>query len=491
MSVSWYAALDAGSSSLKCLVLDAARPGAPWVLDQAPVTVRRPAPGLAELDPQAVWAAAQVLLRHLARAASSAGARVISIGLTGQISGLLPMAADGSMTGPCMTWEDQRCAAEASDFAATFGARHPGPLGVALPTSTCWPAPKLKWLARHAPATLAQAWRVLQLQDYLFFQLTGQAWSSPVTFIGLADVRQGTVQPEVQDWCQAPAHLWPTWQPAQATLPMAHAVARDLGWPAELAPCLGIGTGDMMAGFLGCGLQPGDAVLLAGTTEIMGRTADPATPDAGPAGVARLPYAPTLDLVYGSTTHGGASLHWLQRLLGIADLTPLLAEAASLPPGAEGLLFIPHLAGARAPMWDPLATGALLGLRASHGPAHFLRAILEGCAYNKAHILTACAAAAGPPARRVVIAGGGARIPLWNQLRAAILGLPLLVLPCVETSALGALFLAAASQAPDLRARYLASHDTTLLLPDPAMQAAYAPLADRFRAASDWYQARP
>ncbi|MCX5661325.1 MAG: FGGY-family carbohydrate kinase [Planctomycetota bacterium] len=466
-SSSLFAAIDAGTSQVKCVALAGdADMAALRLVGSEPAEVSRPDPGsgAAEYDASAILAAAKRLLAQLARDAKAQGRRVRTIGLTGQVGGVLVVDRDGQPIAPSLTWEDQRGRREAEDFAKTFGRGNAGPLGTVLPPGVAWLGPRLRWLAAERPATIARAWKVLQLKDYLFLHLTGSAWSEAVSLIGLADVRGRRVHPDVLAWLgigvdvhvDKARGLMPELREATATLPMKPDVAAALGFDPVDPPLVGIGTADMLAGFIGCGVGADEAVLLAGTAEVIGRTVPAASGDiagATPTGVVRLPLRDGLDIVYGSTTHGGSSLLWLQRLLGPIDVNELAAEARKVAPGVSGLLFIPHLSGTRSPHWDATATGSLRGLRAEHGRPEIFRAVLEGCAYATRQVLDAAAPAHAGVISAVRLAGGTARIELWNEIRAAVLGLELRVLPVVEASALGALLLAGAAVAPELASR--------------------------------------
>lgn len=120
----------------------------------------------------------------------------------------------------------------------------------------------------------------------------------------------------------------------------------------------------------------------------------------------------------------------------------LAADAERVPPGAEGLVFLPCLQGAMAPEWNGAARGVFYGLTLAHTRAHMTRAILEGSAFALRDILEAMKAA-GLDVRRLTIVGGGAKGPLWRQIKADVTGLPVRVPVSVETTATGAAILAA------------------------------------------------
>jgi xylulokinase len=130
----------------------------------------------------------------------------------------------------------------------------------------------------------------------------------------------------------------------------------------------------------------------------------------------------------------------------------VVRAAAGVAPGAEGVVFLPHLQGERAPLWDADARGVLVGLRADHGPAPVGRAVLEGVACSARHLLEAIEAAAGAPVPALRASGGAARSDVWCQIKADVLGRPLHRLRVIDSGALGAALLAGvgAGLLPDL-----------------------------------------
>jgi len=117
-------------------------------------------------------------------------------------------------------------------------------------------------------------------------------------------------------------------------------------------------------------------------------------------------------------------------------------EAASVPAGSDGLVFLPYLNGERAPIWDPDAKGAFIGITSDHSRQHFTRAVYESVGFAIRHTLEISEAVAGFIAKDFVICGGGSRSQFWNQVKADILQRT--VAPTVETQTgcLGAAILA-------------------------------------------------
>jgi len=120
----------------------------------------------------------------------------------------------------------------------------------------------------------------------------------------------------------------------------------------------------------------------------------------------------------------------------------LLAPAAAIPPGSDGLLFLPYLTGERTPHPDPLARGAFVGLTVRHTQAHLTRAVLEGVAFGLRDSFELMKSAGLSAIRQVRVSGGGARSPLWRQILADVLGSELVTVNTTEGAAYGAALLA-------------------------------------------------
>jgi xylulokinase len=157
------------------------------------------------------------------------------------------------------------------------------------------------------------------------------------------------------------------------------------------------------------------------------------------------------------------SLQWYRDTLAPdTSFDALLQPAAEIPPGSDGLLFLPYLTGERTPHPDPLARGAFIGLTARHSQAHMTRAVLEGVAYGLKDAFTLIARAGLPDEIEVRVSGGGAKSPLWRQILADILGAPLVSTSTTEGAAYGAALLASvgAGVFPDVQSACEQTIDT-------------------------------
>jgi xylulokinase len=377
----------------------------------------------AEQDPAEWWAAFVAATR---RACSAAGAvEAAAICVVGQGPTLVAVDARGDPTHPAVTWMDGRPAAEAAPLEAATGLTGWG-LGI---------LPAARWLERHAVASSARTRWYLNAWEWSALRLTGEA----ATTRSLGQVLPG------------PARVAVAGLEVERLPPVVEAGSIVGRLTAEAAGALGLATGlpvvagmvDSFASFHGAGLlDAGDAVDTGGTSGGLAVYWDRAV-DVPDSWVARAPL-PERWIVGGAMTATGKALDWLAGSVMGGRVTPesLLAEAADVAPGADGLVFLPYLAGERSPIWDPGARGAFVGLTLGHGRAHFARAVLEAAALALRHV-AAPILAAGLRIDELVVTGGTARGDTWNRIKADVLGVTVAVPVVRETAVLGAAILGA------------------------------------------------
>lgn len=184
----------------------------------------------------------------------------------------------------------------------------------------------------------------------------------------------------------------------------------------------------------------------------------------------------------GATLASGRALRWLREEVLQAAIAEPDAITASVPPGSEGLVFLPYLNGERTPHMDPNASGVFLGLKAHHGPAELTRAVLEGSVFALYDAFQVLRELGGAP-DHIVLAGGGARSRVWTQIVADTFELPVDPLEESEGSAMGAAIVAgAAVDWFDLAAGARQSaRFGKRIEPDPQASAVYRELLPVFR----------
>ena len=230
-----------------------------------------------------------------------------------------------------------------------------------------------------------------------------------------------------------------------------------------------LGMMDAWASLIGLGvLRNGQAMYLSGTSEVIGLISSTLNPEPG---VITFPRWVGITFHAGPTQAGGASLDWLARLLG-REAAILAAGAAAILPASP--LFLPHLQGERAPLWDAALRGTFAGLTAATGPAELTASVLEGVAFSARLALEALQRCGGLVPEQISTGGGGAASDRWNQIRADVLNRPLVRVAGGDPGALGAAILAGVGcgAMADLAqaAERLVQTDRTYL-PDPARAA--------------------
>lgn len=421
-------ACDVGTSSLKLAAFLA--DGTMLAAAHRPYPTAAPRPGWTEQDPDDWLGAFVAAVAELA--AAGLVARAAGIAFTGQMSAVVLTAGDGTAVRPAMIWSDTRAGGEAAAIAAEVGRDAHIDLTGNPPEAT-YPAAKLRWLAEHEPEALRRATVLLQPKDFIVNRLAGVAAIDPsdASCTGLLDIARGQWDERLVAMTGAGSRLLPEIRAAASVVGRVRAEgAAWSGLPEGLPVVLGGGDGPVTA--LGVGaVAAGRIYACLGTSAWISEVADRPGGDPARRLIAFRHVLPGLYALTGSTQNCGNVLDWLaRRIAGAADWrATLAADLTAVPPGADGLLFIPYLHGERTPWWDSGIRGALLGMDPSHGKAHFLRAGIEGIGFELRQILDVFRGTGGarPP---LAIVGGISESAPVRTLLAEILDMP--VAPVAE-----------------------------------------------------------
>ena len=443
--------IDVGTTGSKALLVEA--DGAVKASATTEYPMATPQPLWAEQDPSD-WSAATVTsIQQVLQDSGVKPAQIAGVGLTGQMHGLVLLDAQGQVLRPCIMWNDQRTAAQCAAITQKVGEQNVLRL-TGNPVLPGFTAPKIAWVRQHEPEVYARVAKVLLPKDYARYCLTGGFFGevSDASGTSLFDVGQRRWSDDMLHALDIPR----AWLPEVTESPVVSArinaqAARDTGL-LEGTPVVG-GGGDQAAQAVGTGIVSEWIVSATlGTSGVVFAASN--TYRVEPEGKlhAFCHAVPGMWHLMGVMLSAAGSFRWYRDALGDLerararetgqDAYDLLTEAAAVvPPGCEGLLFLPYLSGERTPYPDPNARGVFFGLTLRHGKAHLTRAVLEGVTFGLRDSLELMRAL-GLSIEQVRASGGGARSPLWRQMLADVFDAEIVTVKVTEGAAYGAALLA-------------------------------------------------
>jgi xylulokinase len=489
--VALFIGVDLGSSSVKCAAVD--HLGSIEAQAERSYEFDSPRDGWLEVDPERWWELTRAVMAETVRKVDARQIRGIS--LCGVMMMAVMLDKDGRPVRPTLSWLDQRVlpqlsrikgsALEETLYEAT---------GTAIsPSQTILP---LLWVKDNEPENFARIAKVVLSKDYIRFRLTGNVHTDLTDASGtlLLDGRRGEWNGEAAAKLGLdPDILPPLVSSTDQTGSVRADVAREIGLPEGSQVPVVAGAGDGVSAALGLGIvKPGQLGITVGTAGVL--------MSASPAFVADdkrrciLFNHPTRGLRYlvTATNTSGEAARWFSNAMyrhldDTARYARFAADAAEAPAGSHGLLFLPYLAGSRSPHYDAKVRAAFIGLGLHSGLSDMARAVMEGVAYEIRDCFDVhreVLKAQDMEIDEVRISGGIVRNPLWLQILADVLDVPLQVPGVTELGALGAAMNAAVG------VRYYESHveaATHMLAmrgeirPDPNNRLVYAEGYDAFK----------
>jgi xylulokinase len=409
-----------------------------------------PQPGWAEQDPHDWWAACGTAVRGLFQQSGIGAHEIACIGLSGQMHGAVLLDAADDVIRPAIIWCDQRSEKQAKELEKSVGID-------CLIQLTCNPPlpnftlTKLLWVRETEPKNWERVRHVLLPKDYVRFRLTGERAIDMADASGtlLLDVAHRRWSSEVLSKTGFDRQLLPSLHESSEVCSRVGSAGAAATGLREGTPVVA-GAGDQAAGAVGMGIvRPGDVSATIGTSGVVFAATDRPTLDPRGRLHTFCHAIPGRWHVMGVTQAAGLSLRWfrdhfdsVQAIRGSRDpYEGLTEEAAQAPAGAQGAFWVPYLMGERTPYCDPQARAALLGLSASHGRPHVIRAILEGVAFSLKDTFSIFAELKIPVAS-IRLGGGGARSRLWREIQADVYGHDVEIVEAEEGAAYGAAILA-------------------------------------------------
>lgn len=483
--MAYFLGIDVSTTATKALLCDERGRVAGVAAHEYPFDT--PHPLWSEQAPALWWDGAARSIRAVLEVAGVDAGDVAAIGLTGQMHGLVLLGDHGDVLRPAILWNDQRTGAECDEIRRRVGAARLIEV-TGNDALTGFTAPKVLWVRRHEPDVFARARHLLLPKDFVRLQLTGDYAMDVADGAGtlLMDLGGRTWSDEVLAALDIPrAWMPPLFEGPAETGRLTAAAAAATGLRAG-TPVVA-GGGDQAAQAVGVGaVREGIVALTLGTSGVVFATTH--EPRIEPQGRlhAFCHAVPGRWHLMGVMLSAAGSLRWFRDTITPGMPYPdLLAPAADVPAGCEGLIFLPYLTGERTPYPDPHARGAFVGLTVRHTRAHLTRAVLEGVAFGLRDGFDLMKTAGLGRIEQVRVSGGGARSPLWQQILADVLDAELVTVNTTEGAAYGAALLAGvgAGAWPDVDAACAACVTVTgRVLPTGQTRSAYADAHSVYRA---------
>ncbi|UUZ95886.1 hypothetical protein LJK87_16765 [Paenibacillus sp. P25] len=439
-------AADIGTTSSKTLVID--REGRVLASHSVEYPLHTPRPDMAEQDPDEIFQAVVTAIRTVIGKARVLPSQILCVSFSSAMHSLIAIDRELKPLTQCITWADNRSVGYVKVLKEELDG-----LGIYRRTGTpihpMSPLLKLMWFRDNRPELFEQAYKFIGIKEYVFAKLFGRLVidHSIASATGLFNLRELDWDAKALEACGVRPEQLP--EPVPTTFTLEGLSADDaaaLGLAAD-TPFV-IGASDGVLANLGVGAyEPGIYAVTIGTSgAVRGVVHEPQTDPEGRLFCYNL--KDNFWVVGGAINNGGIMFRWVRDELatleaeegrgrGMDPYDYLTELARGVPVGSDGLIFLPLLAGERAPYWNANARGVFFGLSLYHQKKHMIRAVLEGVMYRIHSVVSALEEMNGPT-KEIRASGGFARSPFWLQMMSDVLGSPVAVPNTIESSGLGA-----------------------------------------------------
>ena len=428
--------IDLGTSGLKTIIIDEA--GEVKALSKRSYIFDTPVGGFAEQDPDTWWTACKETIREAIATCGCNAKEIAAISFSGQMHGLVPLDDDLQPVRSAILHCDARSGKQVEHMRQKLGLEGTRSL-VMNPIYTGFLLPSLLWVRENEPERYDKIRYVCLPKDYLKLKLTGELSTdySDASATLAFDIRENKWSQPILELFQLPLTLFPrccstTERAGEISIKAAEETGLRAG------TIVAAGGGDQVMQGIGNGMvNVGDATVNIGSSGQVSFQID--RPVLNPELNTNMfcGYRQGRWILFGATMSAGLSLEWWHRNSGNIDYETLDRAVAQVPPGCDGLLFLPYLNGERTPHLDPDLRAAFLGLNVGATHAHMTRAVMEGVAFSLLQSIEICGSL-GFRAQSLVASGGAARSKPWLQLQADIYNLPLRAANAKEQAGVGA-----------------------------------------------------
>ncbi len=451
MSKNYLLGIDIGTSGTRTLIIDEEGNIISSAIKEYPLYT--PKPGWAEQDPMDWYEASIYTIKEALQKKDIKGSKIKSIGLSGQMHGSVFLDSANDVIRPALLWNDQRTEPQCKEIYDIFGYDNFIRLSYnkALPGFT---APKILWFRENEPESYKKLKKILLPKDFVRFMISGTYATEVSDAAGmlLMNIKERTWSSEILDGLKIKRNLLADIFESYEISSRLDAKTAKLTGLVEGTPIAG-GGGDNAAGNVGSGIiKQGIISDSIGTSGVVFAHSD--SPVYDPEG--RLHSfchaVPGKWHLMGVTLSAAGALKWYYDTYGPSraierkrpDLKKyklLDAQAEQIPPGSEGLIFLPYLSGERTPYADSFARGVFFGISYIHNQNHFVRSIMEGVSFSQLDCLNIMRDL-GINSENIVLIGGGSRSQVWKEMICDVFQVPIATLKNEEGPAFGAALLA-------------------------------------------------
>lgn len=435
-----FLGIDIGTGGSRAIVIDeSGKILASATVEHTPFA--SPQIGWAEQRPEDWWRASCGAVREVLATVSADSIGAVSF--SGQMHGSVFLDESDNVIRPALLWCDQRTEKQCREITEKIGEERLIEL-VCNPAVTGFTLPKLLWLRENEPENWAKVRTILLPKDYVRLRLSGDKASDVADSSGtlLFDVQNRRWSDEMLDATGIDRSMMPqVFESTDVTGKVSKAGAEATGLREDTL--IVAGAGDNAAGAIGMGIvAPGTVSATIGTSGVIFIVTDKPKLDLKGRAHTLCHAIPGRWHMTGVTLGAGLSLKWFREHFGNdKSFNELANEAAKIPAGSDGAIWLPYLMGERTPHLDPHARAAFVGLTASHTHAHFTRAMMEGVAFSLRDSLEIFREL-GAEMNCVRLGGGGAKSSLWRQIQADAYGQAVETIEADEGAAFGAAILA-------------------------------------------------
>ena len=421
--------IDIGTSACKVALFT--REGRVVSAKSAKYTCSYPNPGWVEQDPAVWWDAVCQAVRSVLSDVDVPPEAIAGIGVDGQSWAPVYLDDAGHVLANAPLWFDTRSKDACRMLNERIGEEEIFRVA-GNPLQPMYTTGKVIWLKKNAPEVFGKVEKILSSNGYIAYRLSGEMTMDMAQGYSwhCFDIRQGRWDLEMCKKLGIPSRMLPRLVPChQVVGQVTRAAADQTG--------LAVGTKVVAGGLDAACATLGAGVIHAWECQEQGGQAGGISIcmdqyKADPRLILSAHVVPGTWILQGGTTGGGGVMRWMERefaqyersiegKIGRSSLEQFNDLAGVIPPGSEGLVFLPYMSGERTPIWDPNAKGVFYGLDFAKTKGHMIRAAMEGVAYSIRHNIDV-AEAAGCEVDVLRATGGSANSLLWTQIKADITG---------------------------------------------------------------------